>query len=171
MIFVQDTYCEALVNCHIGWQADVCVCIAVHLKFYLPVLPAAVGRFSDPWGLYSRDFKHLQLRHLWQRWDSSFCACCHTRSLRDKSRSVSFTSLLTFFLSLQAWTQTCPHCWCGWPRTDLFGTFHWARTSTTSSRSKNTGVDWVHSWCVTLGVESLGVWFGSGWVCVVCDMK
>lgn len=29
--FVQDTYCEALVNCPLVKQADVCVCIAVCL--------------------------------------------------------------------------------------------------------------------------------------------
>lgn len=46
--FVQDKYCEALVNCHFVKQVGVCVCIAVGLKFDPPFLPVAVGRFSDP---------------------------------------------------------------------------------------------------------------------------
>ena len=36
---------------------------------------------------------------------------------------------------VQVLTWIWPPCWSGWPRTDPSDTFHWARTSTTSSPS------------------------------------
>lgn len=77
--------------------------------------------------------------------------------------------VLRFFSPLcpQAWTQTCPPCWCGWPRTDPSDTFLWARTSTTSSQSEHAGGgDRTDVFCLELEESCNGfglarVWLGS----------